>query len=146
MSISLLLKPDLDKKAYRMKCRFVIEPYPAPDSLKEGALKAHDWFVTDMAKEGWTYVSGERPRLRGPFPQVVPMTIHRPHIPSSSEMFLAVMQGARFRAGAETIAKTVLPLSQSEYWEYELALVFYRNPLVADVPDLHEEREELLRQ
>lgn len=139
MSNTLLFRPDLGKKGYRMKCRFKIEPHPTRDRLKQGALAAWDLFVTDMAKQGWEYLSSEAPRFRGPFAPTAPMNVHRLRVPTSQQMMAEVAQGARFLAGKETIAQSVLALTETEYWEYELALVFVRPVILMDVPDRHEE-------
>ena len=133
-------KRDLGKRPYRMKCRFTIEARPARERLKRGALQAHDLFVRDMAKQGWEYLPSERPRLKGPFTPVVPMTVRIRRPPTSREMLRAVAQGATFRAGPEDLAQTVTPLSQNESWEYELSLVFVRATIRFEVPDRHEEK------
>lgn len=137
---TLIIPRDLGRRCYRMKCRFVIEARPTRERLKQGALRAHDMFVRDMAKQGWEYLASEPPRLAGPFTPVVPMTIHRARAPTSREMLSAVSQGARFRAGEETLAQTVTPLDQNESWEYELSLVFVRETIRFEVPDRHEEK------
>lgn len=139
MGIELLFKPDFGKKAYRLKCRFLIEAYPTEDRLKQGALRAYDWFVRDMAKEGWECLTGEGVRMLGPFSPVQPMNLHRPRLLSSRQMLPAVAQGAKFRATEDFGAKTVIPLSECESWEYELRVVFVRNTIVFDVPYPHEE-------
>mgnify|MGYP001570440128 CR=1 FL=1 len=140
--LTLRFGRDLGKRPYRFKCRFIIEAYPTKDRLKQGALKAHDLFVRDMAKMDppWEYLSSEPPRLKGPFTPVVPMTLRVRRPPSSREMLPAVWQGAKFRAGEETLAQIVTPLSQNESWEYELSLVFVRETIRFEVPDQHEEK------
>ena len=141
----IIIRPDLGKRAYRLKCRFVTEPYPSRERVKQGALKVLEWFIRDMAKEGWEYLSGERIRLNGPFAPVRPMTIHRLRPPGSREMLPGVVQGRRFRADAETIAGNVPPLPECETWEYEVAAVFAHKTILTELPDRHEELEALRR-
>ena len=140
--LTIRTERDLGRKPYRFKCRFVIEARPTRESLKRGALKSHDLFVRDMAKQGWEYLSSEPPRLRGPFTPVIPMTVHVRRPPTSREMLHMVAQGApfRFRAEQETLAQTVTPLSMNESWEYELSLVFVGRTIRFEVPDRHEEK------
>ena len=140
MGIELILPRELGKKAYRLKSRFVIEARPSRERLKQGALRCMEMFIVDMHKRGWEHVSREWPRLKGPFTPVVPMTIHVRRPPSSREMEYAVRQGATFRAKPETLAQNVTPLEQNESWEYELSLVFIRDTIRFEVPDLHEEK------
>ena len=136
---TLMIPRDLGRRAYRLKCRFVIEARPTRERLKAGALKAMDLFIQDMAKQGYEYLSSQPPKLGGPFTPVVPMTVRIVRPPSAREMQYAVSQGARFRAGEETLAQTVTPLSENESWEYELSLVFVTKTIRFEVPDLHEE-------
>lgn len=136
MNAPLLLFPrDLGKKAYRLKCRFVIEPRPSRECLTRGAIKALELFVVDMAKQGWRHVSGEAPRLRGPFSPTKTMTVRRTPPPSAREMLPSVAQGNRFRAGGETLAHLVTPLAESDRWEYEIAAVFARDAIRAELSD-----------
>ena len=139
---TLILHRDLGKRAYRMKCRFTIEAHPTRESLRQGALKAMEMFVKDMAKmkEKWQYLPEHRPQRNGPFTPVVPMTIRRARAPTAREMQYAVAEGARFLAGAETLAQTVTPLDENESWEYELGLVFVTDTIRFEVPDRHEEK------
>ena len=140
MTTIILPRNDLGRRAYRFKCRFVIEAHPTRERLKQGALKAHEVFVRDMAKQGWEHLASEPPRLGGPFTPVVPMTVRVRRPPSSREMLHAVAQGATFRVGEETLAQNVTPLDQNESWEYELGLVFVGRTIRFEVPDQHEEK------
>ena len=140
MTTIILPREDLGRRPYRFKCRFVIEARPTRERLKQGALKAHELFVRDMAKQGWEHLSSERPRLEGPFTPVVPMTVRIARPPSSQEMLYAVAQGVTFRAGEETLAQNVVPLDQTDTWEYELGVVFVGKTIRFEVPDRHEEK------
>ena len=131
--LTLILPPDLGRRAFRLKCRFVIEPRPTRESLRSGALRAMELFVADAAKQGWRHVTGEAPRLSGPFSPTKTTTVRRRPSPSSREMLPFVTQGNRFRAGEETVAQRVIPLAESDRWEYELALVFTRDAIRADL-------------
>ena len=132
---------DMGKRPYRLKCRFKIEPRPTRDSLKNGVLKTLDLFAGDMGKRGYEYAPKYGIRLDGPFVPVVPITVRRPQRIGSREMLPGVMQGNRYRDAGGSIARTVTPLSESEYWEYELAAVFIGNTILMETPDPHEERE-----
>ena len=136
----IIIPRDLGRRAYRLKCRFVIEAHPTRERLKQGALKTHEMFVCDMAKQGWEHLASEPPRLGGPFTPVAPMKVRVARPPSSQEMLYAVAQGATFRAEAETLAQNVTPLDQNDSWEYELSLVFVGKTIRFEVPDRHEEK------
>ena len=149
-STQLLLRPTRDRKAYRLKCRFKIEPSPSPvrDSmgharwmsrLEREKVRIADWFVRDLRVEGWESLPSHGFKMRGPFPMVVPTTIRVVRPPSAREMRDAVMQGARFLDKGVNYAKSVPKLNASEWWEFEISGVFTREQIMTEIPDAHEE-------
>ena len=149
MPVELLLRPDLGKKAMRLKCRFVIDAAPAQPyyraiwerELEKAKYKAMDWFVKDMAKEGWTYLEKHDVRMRGPFAATVTVTPVKSqwHIPSR-DLISAVQSGYRFDASAQDggCAYSVPLLGETDSWEFELAAVFVRNTILIE----YDEKEE----
>lgn len=147
MAVELLLRPDLGKKAYRLKCRFVIGAFPSERTLELAKYHAADLFVRDMAKQGWQYLDEHGFKMTGPFPAVEVISLpsrsqqQRWHTPSS-ELFAAIQAGYRpdrlVRNGSH--AKSVPLITETDDWEFELAGVFVHETLLAEVPDEHEER------
>ena len=144
--LELLLRPDLGKKAYRLKCRFVIGAYPSERTLEKAKYHAADLFVTDMAKQGWQYVSRHGFTLKGPFPATETVILpkrsaqERWHVPSR-ELLPAIQAGYRARTGVDGgYARAVPLLSETDAWEFELAGVFTHDTIMTEVPDPHEER------
>lgn len=149
---TLLLRPTLEKKPYRLKCRFKIEPAPSPvaDFAAHGRWRARlerekvtiaERFVTDMAKYDppWINLPDHGFKLRGPFPMIAPMEIKVPRIPTAREMEAAVRQGARFLDTGRDYAKPLPKLEFSEWWEFELSAFFVREEILVEYPDAHEE-------
>ena len=141
--VSLLIRPDLGKRPYRLKCRFKIEASPPAERLRRGSITALELFVRDMALQGWEYTPKYKVELAGPFPVTEPMTLRTVRPPSSKEMLAGVRQGERFLAKSESLAQLVVPLSENEHWEYEIRAVFIRNTILTEHPDKHEELEVL---
>lgn len=137
---TLLLRPERDKKAYRLKCRFKIEAYPRRDRLERAKFQMAERFVVDMAKRGWGYVERFGFTMKGPHPMVEPTTIRPPRQLSAREMLPGIMAGNPFRDTGADYAKPVLPLAMQEYWEYELVGVFARTELLTEIPDKGEEK------
>lgn len=139
-SLTLLIRPDLGKMAYRLKCRFVIASGHGQRELEQAKYKAADWFIKDMHKEGWEYIERYGFRLRGPFPATpVPVTIRRKAHLSAKNMIDQVRMGARFLADNIPIF-TVPLLEETDKWEYELAGVFMHKTILVEVPDIWEEQ------
>lgn len=135
----LLLRKDLGKRAYRLKCRFKIEPCPGQSRLDREKVTVAERFVADMHKQGWENQPGYGFRMRGPFPMVVPTVVRVPSRLSSREMFPHVMQGARFPDTGHDSVSLVPTLEFSEWWEYEISGVFVRETILMERPDPHEE-------
>lgn len=135
----LILKPARDKKAYRLKCRFKIEPYPRLERLHREKVRVAEMFVADMHKQGWEYVERYGFTMKGPFPMVEPVTIHPIRIPTARDMLPRVANGARFLDQGESSVRDVPSLDFSEYWEFSLSGVFARTEILTEYPDPHEE-------
>ena len=145
MHPQLLLRPDLGKRPYRLHCRLRIEPFPTKDRLEREKVKVAEWFVADMAKEGWEYVSKFGFTLNPkPYMAVTPRSLSPvPRRLTAKEMLPAVMQGARFLGGPSDGVQIVEPLDATEWWEFDISAVFLRNTIVFEIPEQHEEEEEL---
>ena len=144
----LLFRPDLGKKAYRLKCRFVIEAFPTQDWLDKKKIETAERFVSDMKKQGWEYdpnkiVPSERGfKLRGPFQATPVMVLPKaPRIIPNHEALARVKAGDLMRDTGEDYAVTVPILSESAQWEYEISAVFIRSTILVETPDKHEELE-----
>ena len=140
-TLQIIAKPSLDRKAYRLRCRFKVEAYPRPSRLDLAKVRMAERFVTDMHQQGWEYVERFGFKMAGPFPTVEPVTIHRPRTLTAREMMAGVLAGKPFRDEGVDYAKPVLGLDVQESWEYELAGVFARAQLLTEYPDLHEEEK-----
>ncbi len=138
-TLQIIAKPSLDRKAYRLKCRFKVEPYPKRERLKREKVRVAEMFVADMDKQGWKYIPQHGFTMKGPFSFVAPTTLHTPRALSAREMLPMVMNGGRFRDNGGSVAKPVLALSMTEYWEFELTGVFSRPQIMTEYPDLNEE-------
>ena len=63
------------------------------------------------------------------------MTIDRPRRVTAKQMLSGVIQGNPYRTDAPRGVLTAPPLTETEYWEYELALGFVHKTLLGEVPD-----------
>ena len=138
-TVQTIIKPSRDKKPYRLRCRFKIEPYPRRERLDREKVVVAERFVEDMRKQGWAY-SNSGFKMTGPYPAIDPITIHAPRTPSAREMLAGVSQGQRFLDPGGAPASLMPTLFESEVWEYEVAAVFIREEMMIERPDLHEER------
>ena len=146
----LLIRPDLGKRAYRLKCRFAMPAYPLPTWVENEKYKTAERFVSDMAKQGWEYDPGrlapsERGfKLTGPYPKtpilVLPSSVERQRIDAHRDL-AKVRAGDRMRDKGSDYVSTVPMIEESEYWEYEISAVFIRNTILVETPDSHEELE-----
>ena len=148
MAVELLLRRDLGKGAYRLRCRFVIDAAPlSPWSrriweaeLERMKVEVARRFVEDMTKQGFEYVDEHGFQMSGPYPATpAPVQIQRPKRSGARAMLPAVMQGDRFRGNGVNGVSLVLPLAENDTWEYELAAVFVHPTLVIEYPYPHEE-------
>lgn len=158
---NLLLRPDLGKKAHRLRCRLTIDAAPRHPYMRgfwerefeKAKYKTAEWFVEDMAKEGWTYVEKHGFTIRGPLPAIpllgLPKASQQPrwHIPSQ-ELLAAVRAGhppPPLEARDDGIVYNVPSLDRTDKWEYELAAVFYRPTILQENPDALERKEEMAK-
>ncbi|MDP2662630.1 MAG: hypothetical protein Q8R28_18080 [Dehalococcoidia bacterium] len=146
----LILKQVRDRKAYRLRCRFQVDPAPSPTRdfmghgrwmrrLEREKVRIAEVFVRDMKAQGWENLSSHGFTMRGPFPMVAPVSIVVQRTPSAREMLSGVQQGQRFRDAGGTMAQDVQGLGMSEWWEFELAGTFVREAILVEVADRHEE-------
>ena len=136
----LQLKPSRDRKAYRLHCRFKIEPYPREERLDREKVRLAEIFVADMHKRGWEYVERFGFKMTGPFPMVQPVSIHVPSLLSAKQMLSGVANGQRFRDEGHDYASLVPSLDMTEYWDFDLEGVFHRPQLMVEYADPHEEK------
>lgn len=139
-SLDILLRPSLDKRGYRLRCRFKIEPYPTKARLDRERVTVAEQFVSDMHKQGWEHDARHAFKMTGPFPMVPLTTIHPRSVPTAKEMVPYVKNGARFLDQGKSTATTIPPLDLSEWWEYEIAGVFVRTQIMTEYADRHEEQ------
>lgn len=137
--VSTIIRPSRDKKGYRLRCRFRIEPFPSQRRLDLEKVRVAEWFVRDMHKEGWENDNRFGFTMKGPFPMVEPVTIHVPRTPTAREMLPLVLQGARLLDPGGNAASVALTLASSDSWEYEIAGVFVRTQILTERPDAGEE-------
>ena len=136
----LLLRPDLGKRAYRLRCQFHIGQRPRRDFLERAKYAAAEKFIADMHRQGWEYVERYGFRMIGPFPTLRPIAIpKRVRVPSAREMLEGVKQGNPYRAAPSYGVQNVPLVAESEEWTYELAGVFVHKTILMDYPDQHEE-------
>ena len=136
---TLIVRPSRDKKPYRLRCRFRIEPHPGQGRLDREKVKVAEQFVRDMHKQGWENHTGSGFAMKGPFPPVIPVTIRPRRTPSARQMLAGVARGERVLDDGYTGVREVPLLGESEWWEYEIAGVFIRAQILTEVPDRHEE-------
>lgn len=134
-----IIRPSLDNKPYRLKCRFKIEPYPRLDRLAREKVRLAERFVDDMHKQGWEYDSRWGFKMHGPFPPVTPISLRTPPPLRARDMLNGIARGERYLDEERSSVSIVPPLAMSEWWEYELSGVFIRQQIQTEVPDLHEE-------
>ncbi len=148
MSVELLIRPDLDMKAYRLRCRFTVGAFPCEGWLEKAKRAAAEMFVSDMAKQGWCYLDRYGFKMTGPYPAVE--VIHLPkrsqqerwHVPSA-EIVSAVAAGRGIGQITQDggYARPVPLLAESDRWDFELAAVFAHETILTEYPDKHEEKQ-----
>ena len=144
----LLLRPDLGKRAYRLRCRFTVGAGISPDKLETAKMKTAELFVQDMRKQGWEYDPNRlEARLRGftlkgPFSTTpitgAPSRLERVRFDAKRDLS-RVLAGDNMRLPDIDYAITVPLLDESDTWEYEISAIFIRNTILTEVPDSHEE-------
>ena len=146
--MEVLIRPDLGNRAYRLRCRFVVDAAPQQDyyraiwrrALEKMQHAMAERFISDMAKQGWGYLPSQSITMTGPFsetPIVSLRGIRRPH-------FDARRPDLRRRGDAAASLVSIVPdLDKTDRWEYELAAVFVHKTLLMEVPTEDEERKVL---
>ena len=139
--VELLLRPDLGKKAYRLKCRFTIEANHKPEYLEKVKYKVAEEFINDIKKQGWEYDPNRLPpsergfKLTGPYP-ATPMT----GLPTKAEQFRfnakrdmpRIAAGDKMRLPELNYAQSVPLLGETDKWEYELSAVFIHATILVE--------------
>lgn len=140
----------LPNKAYWLHARIVVPAYPKQVWLDEAADKQGALFIADMTRQGWTYIDKGIWISNDPVARVV--AAGAPSI-EERERFVAkdaisrVMAGDRMRLQHDTsrYVSIVPAVEETEEWEYDIKAAFWRETVLTEVPDAHEEREVLLR-
>ena len=138
--VAILTPRTLEKRPYRLRCRFKIEPRPRLERLATVKVRVAEQFVSDMRKQGWVHDNRHPFVMKGPFTPIIPITLHPRRMPTAREMLAGVMRGERYRDNAPSEASLVVPLMQADYWEFEIAAVFIRTQILTERPDAHEEQ------
>lgn len=145
-SVTLILRPDLGKRAYRLHCRMITPAFPKTDLLEKSRLKVGQEFIDDMAEQGWEYLDRYGMRMNPePKPHVETVTLPKRHLQAnwhtpSRELLPAVMAGYRARTAPEHFVTTLPNMAFMESWEWDLSAVFVRKTILTETPDPHEER------
>lgn len=143
MSPTLILRPDLEHQRYRLTCRITID---APlrgvktdawkDYARREVKRAHEAFVRDMEKQGWRYINGQVPRVKGPFSHIDPRGIPgKPSKPKRKPGQPSVDVRHWDRTDWDYYTETVDRVEHHEQWDYEFTEAFTRRMLV-EVPDV----------
>ena len=144
MTVELLLRPELGKKAYRLKCRFVIGAFPSERTLEKAKYEAAGRFIRDMAKQGWQHVEPHGFKMSGPFPHteivILPKRSEQEQWHTPSRQMLASGRFARAVIDGGYVRSVPL-VTETDSWEFELAGVFIHSTILTEVPDAHEEQE-----
>ena len=144
---TLLLRPDLGNRPYRLWCSVRVPAKPKGSyqramwerDLQRGMRKAVEWFIEDQKKDGFLYQSKYPLQVKGPFPPVDPITIHVVREPTSREMLPRLLQGWRPSASPPMPSLTAGTLEESEDWEFRVGLVFAHKTILLERPDEGEE-------
>lgn len=136
---TIVIPRTLDKKGYRLKCRFKTDPYPTVSRLDREKVVIAERFVRDMHKQGWEHDNRFPFKIKGPFPMVEMSMIRPRKMPTAKDMLPYVANGARFLDDRDGGAKAALTLGTSEYWEFEIAGVFVRAQILTEMPSPGEE-------
>ncbi len=144
----LLVRPDLGKRGYRLKCRFTVEAYTRPEAVNKLKFKVAELWVQDMYKQGFDYDPNVLPmdergfKLVGPFVSTpitgLPKTSDiRPM--SGREALRRVLTGDPLRDTGKNFVANLPAIHETDKWEYEISAVFVHTTLMAEIPDSHEE-------
>lgn len=140
----LLLKPDLGKKGYRLRCLFTTGPNPSKDYWDKARVTAAERFIQDMKRQGWEFVSRYGFQVTGPKAYIeVGEAPPAPKRFSAKEMLHQAMRGEPIRDTYRSPIQSVPALTLADVWEWELAGVFQRDTLLMEYPSPTEEKEML---
>lgn len=64
---AIILRPNRERKVYRLKCSFDLDPHPSERRLRLMTLEVGYRFLRDMEKQGWQYM-GRGLEMSGPRP------------------------------------------------------------------------------
>ena len=135
----LLLRRDLGKRAYRLRCRFSVGAFPKEDWLRKAKVAAAEKFIEDMTKQDWRYVEPHGIRMTGPFAAMQAMSLPRRHQQEQwhwNARTPFIPQGL----SKDVPVVTVPSLGETDKWEYELAAVFTHDTILTERPDPDEEQ------
>lgn len=129
----LIFQPDLGKKAYRLKCRFITVADPRPEWVEAEKYRQAERFTEDMSKRGFIYDPNKLPasergfKLSGPYPAtsitgLPPASDY--HQPTGREARDRVLAGDLMRSSDKTYVADVPNLDSTDKWEWELSAVF----------------------
>jgi hypothetical protein len=143
-----LIRPDLGKKAYRLRCAFTMPAYPRADFLAKAKVEAAELFVEDMAKQGFAYRDEHGFRMSGPYVPTKVGSIPKRHEQerwhqASRDMLPSLLNGNPPRVKDPGYVFAPLTLQTSDLWEYRLAGVFVHDTIVVEYPEEHELIKEL---
>ena len=132
----LLLRSDLGKRPYRLRCRFKIGDHPRLEQVQKASAKAAEQFVKDMHVQGWEFVPKYGFDMRGPFPalKVIPLPKAPPQL-TARQMAPLVAAGHKFRAAPLEGVQSVPLLGETDGWEYELRGVFTHKTILTELED-----------
>lgn len=132
---AILVRPDLGKRAYRLKCRFTLPANPKPSWVEKAKYATAQWFIQDMAKEGWEYVGKFSFTLKGPFPHI-DVALSLPKRSKQEQWHFNARQPRLTRVGKGIPGVANVPLLDGGAdWDYELSAVFIRPAIVIEMPD-----------
>ena len=137
----ILLRKDLGRRPYKMRCRFEIEADHTRGQLEKARKVALNKFIADIGKRGWEYVERIQPRITGPYPNVQPgSSLPKPQRVSAKRMLPEIMQGNKFRGDTRVDGiQSPEPIDATEWVQYEIEAYFVHDTILVDTPDLHEE-------
>lgn len=148
-SLTLLLRPDLGRKAYRLRCRFAVNADPQPDLFDKASFRAAEMFIRDMKKQGWEYLDKHGFKVSGPYVPLNPISLPKRHQQAqwntpSKDLLPRIQAGQRFdRASDPSYVSAVPSMAALDTWEFELAGVFVHKTILTETPDASEELKEL---
>ena len=90
-------RPDMGKRAYRLRFSIITHPYPTLEEVRHGMNQSLDELERQMKQQGFRLTSESTIRFVEKRPYMERVTIRVPRQLSSKEMLPGVMQGNRYR-------------------------------------------------